>query len=212
MYLQRQNFITWADGVRNVLYRYGFGIVWESQCVGRQDVFIKCFKQRLIDCAGQEWHSSLDTRELFTTYSLYKRDIGQEYYLLNVYNFWHRRSLTRFRFGMSEINGRFLQFNRNATESSKMCPVCKIVKETEIHMMFVCPLYDDLRTELIPQKFYRRPSAASFSILVASPIKCLNAKVAEFIYRALKLRTTFLCEQIVSLYSSALVDASGDYL
>ena len=195
LFLQRQNFVTWLDNVRNVLYRYGFGVVWETQCVGRQDVFIKCFKQRLIDCAGQEWHCSLDSKDFFYTYSLFKRDLKLEYYITNVTNFWHRKSLTRFRFGMLEINGSFLKFNRKIPEKNQMCPNCKDVKETEIHLLFVCPLYDNLRLDLIPQKFYRRPSASSFSILVASPIKCLNIRVAEFIYKALKIRTIFLYEQ-----------------
>ena len=45
--------ITWATQVKNLLYKYGFGYVWEANTVGDMNVFIKKFKQRLIDCCQQ---------------------------------------------------------------------------------------------------------------------------------------------------------------
>ena len=42
--------ITCATQVKNLLYKYGFGYVWEANTVGDMNVFIKMFKQRLIDC------------------------------------------------------------------------------------------------------------------------------------------------------------------
>jgi hypothetical protein len=34
LFLQKQNYCTWACNVRNVLYKFGFGVVWEAQSVG----------------------------------------------------------------------------------------------------------------------------------------------------------------------------------
>ncbi|WP_293716285.1 hypothetical protein, partial [Thiolapillus sp.] len=59
--LQRQNYNTWACSIRNVLYKFGFGVVWEMQGVGDVKSFIKEFKQRLIDCFKQDWHSALES-------------------------------------------------------------------------------------------------------------------------------------------------------
>ena len=44
--LQRQNYNTWACRIRNDLYKFGFGVVWEMQGVGDVKSFIKEFKQR----------------------------------------------------------------------------------------------------------------------------------------------------------------------
>ena len=191
--LQKQNFVTWVDNIRNVLYMYGFGIVWETQGVGNQLLFLRAFKQRLIDCANQMWHSSIENREFFQCYSMFKTDIGLEFYITNVRNYWYRKALSRFRFGMSEINCSFLQFNRHIfTGNDLMCPFCKTQKETEIHFLLVCPEYDDLRLSLIPEKFFRRPSSSRFSILMATPLQNINVKLAEFVYRALRTRHSLL--------------------
>ena len=47
IHLQRQNYVTWACGVRNVLYMYGFGYVWEAQGVGDVNSFIACFRKKI---------------------------------------------------------------------------------------------------------------------------------------------------------------------
>ena len=39
--LQRQNYNTWACSIWNVLYKFGFGVVWEMQGVGDIKSFIK---------------------------------------------------------------------------------------------------------------------------------------------------------------------------
>ena len=67
--LQRQNHSTWACEVRNVLYRFGFGIVWDMQSVGNTKVFLREFEQRPIDCFSQDWNASLDTRHVYYVYS-----------------------------------------------------------------------------------------------------------------------------------------------
>ena len=46
---------TWASNVKknNLLFRYGYGFVWVSQDVGDINIFIKQFKQPLIDYMKQ---------------------------------------------------------------------------------------------------------------------------------------------------------------
>ena len=41
---------TWATKIKDLLFRFGFGYVWIVQDVGDESLFIKTFKQRLIDC------------------------------------------------------------------------------------------------------------------------------------------------------------------
>ena len=51
---------TWATNVRMLLYKYGFGYVWESNTIGDVNAFVKVFKQRLKDCCLQEWQSDIN--------------------------------------------------------------------------------------------------------------------------------------------------------
>ena len=48
LYLHERNRRTWASSVRYVLYRYGFGGVWENQGVGDEKNCLKEFKDRLL--------------------------------------------------------------------------------------------------------------------------------------------------------------------
>ena len=50
---------TWATKVKQLLFTYGFGYVWLNEEVGDIDMFIRTFKQRIVDCAKQKWHARL---------------------------------------------------------------------------------------------------------------------------------------------------------
>ena len=68
--LQRQNYTTWTCKVRNVLYKSGFGVVWEMQGVGNVNLFIKEFKLRFIECFKQDWHAALGSHDFYNVYSV----------------------------------------------------------------------------------------------------------------------------------------------
>jgi hypothetical protein len=137
LHLQRQNYVTWACGVRNVLYMYGFGYVWEEQGVGDVSGFVRCFKERLIDCAKQDWHSSLMSHDFYATYASYKQSVDLCPYFFCINNIFVRRALTRFRFGMSGLNDRSLNYNA-VLNNRKNCPFCPATLETEFHFLLVC--------------------------------------------------------------------------
>ena len=51
--------ITWASKIRELLFRYGFGYVWLAEDVGDLNLFMKFFKQRLIDCSKQDCYAKI---------------------------------------------------------------------------------------------------------------------------------------------------------
>ena len=51
--------VTWATKVRALLFQYGFGYVWLSEDVGDLNIFMKAFKQRLVDCSMQDWSAMI---------------------------------------------------------------------------------------------------------------------------------------------------------
>ena len=93
----------WASQVRKTLYEHGFGIVWNQQGVQSPNVFLKVFKQRLIDCHGQNWHAHINRSDRFDMYKTFKSSIFLESYFSVVTNKHIRDVLVRFRLGISEL-------------------------------------------------------------------------------------------------------------
>ena len=89
--------ITWATKVKELLFKHGFGFVWISQTVGNMDIFIKQFRQRLIDCANQNWHDSVNSSSRCDFYKEFKSLLNTEKYLNMELNVSLRKSLAGFR-------------------------------------------------------------------------------------------------------------------
>ena len=52
--------INWASCVRSLLYRHGFGYMWEADTIENGVHFIHMFKQRIKDCYMQELQSEIE--------------------------------------------------------------------------------------------------------------------------------------------------------
>ena len=65
--------------------------------------------------------------------------------MLNL-NRYIRYALTRFRFGVSDINADELK-----------TPLCLSAVDNEVHFVLCCPAFDDLRYEFIEPKYFNNP-------------------------------------------------------
>ena len=84
MLLSEQGSTNWVSGIKNLLETNGFGIVWLFKGVGSELLFIKAFKQRLIDCYKQSWHDKLNSSEHFKTFFSFKSIIMKESFLSDI--------------------------------------------------------------------------------------------------------------------------------
>ena len=187
-YWDQRGKLTWATQIRTMLNKYGFSLVWENQGVESIAAFIRIFRQRIIDCRWQEWENHIQTSERFQPYSLFKHNHLMEAYLKVNMNVYVRKSLTKFRFGVSGISVHSLRFRR-IDVCELVCPLCKTDKEDEIHFMFLCPAYDDLRGEYIPQKYYRSPCLFRLCILMSSSNETTMRNLSLYVHKALNRRT-----------------------
>ena len=185
--LQRQNYTTWACKVRNVLYEFGFGVVWEMQGVGNVNLFIKEFKLRLIDCFKQDWHAALGSHDFHNVYSNFNQSLVVSEYLRTLNNISVRREFTRFRTGMSALKCQYLQYRSFARDRDINCLFCN-TPETEVYFLLVCPKYTALRDERIPPKYHRQPSMFKYSLLLASTNAPTIEKLSTFVFKALNTR------------------------
>ena len=192
LYLHNQGYTTWVDKIKNVLYKYGFGFVWEAQGVGNEAQFLKCFRERLVDCYIQNWNSSLESRDFYRPYFLFKRDFCIEPYVINVCNFWFRKALARFRFGMTELNDSFLKFSHSKKENNRNCPFCVDQLENEKHFLLICPVYSSLRSKLFPADLVLE----TYTHIMSSQSMIVNRKLAEYIYQGLRHRNKMLCDEL----------------
>ena len=187
--LQRHNYTTWACSVRNVLYKFGFGFVWEAQSVGNVNNFIASFKQRLLDCYTQDWHSALQSHSFFDYYSSFCHSLHVKPYLTYIKCINIRRVTSRFRIGMSKLRSHFLQYDdRRNSNRNVNCPFCDSTPETEIHFLFVCPKYEQLRTRYIAKKYSRIPSLFKMSLLLASENEKTVLSLSNYIFKAFLVR------------------------
>lgn len=146
----RQN---WASAVKNLLYRYGFGIVWLSQEVGDVNNFICVLKQRLIDCMNQIWHDNIQSSTRCDTYKHFKTCLNPERYLCLNLPFYVRKSLARFRCSSHKFaieTGRHFAIPRE----DRICRYCFInfdieCIEDEFHVFFKCYKYRQERQTFI---------------------------------------------------------------
>ena len=83
--LDQQGRQTWATCVKNLLYKYGFGDVWEEQGVGNRIVFFREFTERIKHCYDEEWEYDVSQSSKLSLYrSLKSSGINRESYLYNV--------------------------------------------------------------------------------------------------------------------------------
>jgi hypothetical protein len=187
--LDERGKVNWVTKVRECLFVFGFGVVWLNQEVGDENLFMRVFKQRLIDCKWQNIVGHINDSDRFSLYSTFSGIRGSVpvYLELDFLDRHLKFILTKFRFGISELNTHFYRY-RNCTDVNLKCPLCMYFEENEIHFVLTCPGLATLRKQLIPLKYYRVPNAFHFSLLMASRNRNTVKNLSIYLYRAFKIR------------------------
>ena len=144
---------TWATSVRNILYKYGFGFVWINQGVGDMNSFVEVFKQRLIDCATQEWHDNMMTNERLRDYCTYKSLLEPEKYVTDITIHKYKKALAKLRTSNHSLHIEKGRHQKVCVED-RICMWCKNVRgenivENEYHFISICPLYENVRKKMM---------------------------------------------------------------
>ena len=178
----------WAKKVKDYLFSFGYGIVWELQSVGNELIFLREFKQRCLDIGAQQWNIDLQTYSKLDSYRLFKNNLIIEDYLriINVDIF--RRALCKFRVSNHNLcveSGRA----ENIPRAQRLCFMCNLNQvETEFHFCLVCPAYRHLRTKFLPTYCWELPSVVKFSRLLKSNHPNILIGLSKFIFYAFKQR------------------------
>ena len=101
-------------------------------------------------------------------YKKFKASYEIEPCLLLDINRYVKCSLTRYRFGISDICVHCMRYKSNVTAMELMCPFCSISTENEVHFVLCCPGLDDLRRRFIHPKYFDFPSDFRLTLLLST--------------------------------------------
>ena len=183
--------VTWVTSIKNLLFRYGFGIVWLEQQVGNSTIFLQNFTQRLQDCCKQEWHNDITSSSRLSLYCEFKSLLQPERYL-NYLSPSRKRILANFRCSTHKLNieiGRHL----NLPLQQRICVYCKnfrnvVTVENEFHFIFICPLYDDIRNTYLPISWRTNVHRNKLVELLASQNQNTISQLSLYLLHAFKRR------------------------
>ena len=189
--LDQRGKTNWVTNIRKTLCANGFSYVWDNQGVGCLNAIIREFRQRLIDIRWQTWDDHVNTSDRFSLYRQFKTLTGLEPYLMLNLNRHIRYTLTRFRFGVSDIKVHRSRFKVYNVDDFK-CPLCLSAVDSEVHFVLCCPAFDDLRYELIEPKYFNNPCEFRLALLLATQNERALKNLALFVYKAFCRRKTLL--------------------
>ena len=129
----------------------------------------------------------------FRSYRQFKTLTGVEPYLMLNLNRHIRYTLTRFRFGVSDIKVHRTRFKVYNVDDLK-CPLCLSAVDNEVHFVLCSPAFDDLRYEFIERKYFNNPCEFRLVLLLATQNERALKNLALFVYKAFcRRRTLLLC-------------------
>ena len=95
-------------------------------------------------------------------------------------------TLAKFRMGVSSINAHRHKFNNNP--NSRLCPFCSTQTEDEIHIVFLCPVYENIRIQYLHNENVNQPSLANMNAVLRKS----SFLFAKYLYDALHFRYKLL--------------------
>jgi len=185
---------TWASSVKELLFKYGYGIVWMEQGVGDKRAFLCNFMDRLRDCNFQEWHHDIHNSSKLSVYCTFKSMLEAEKYLDYVDIWKYRVAVTRFRISCHNLE---IEKGRHdgVLMENRLCRYCEeignFVIEDEFHFLICCPLYVEIRSKY-NIVHVDMPRYEQFIEIMESEDKQTIIDLALYIFNANKVRNEFL--------------------
>lgn len=188
--MHEKGHVTWVSRIKSLLCELGFEQVWLFGC-GDVKFFCLELKERLCSSFCYTWQAHLETSARLSTYSTHKSCFDREKYVDFIWMDTYRNALAQFRMGVSQINVHRYRFSQTA--ENVLCPIGCTKRESELHLLFECPLYVQLRNQYLPalceQGEYRK-----FVDLMQSESKETTLSLAKFLFFAFSRRSSHISQ------------------
>jgi hypothetical protein len=164
---------------------------------------IRDINKKVFDQVNGNWHEQLAKEEAnhgrgrnkLRLYRRYKCLLAPEPYLTSCVKQIHRKALAKFRCGVAPLaieTGRY----RQVPLMNRKCFNCSDNVEDELHVLMVCPVYDDLRLDLCKNAVKLVPGFGVLSDYCKVDTILGDARLikvsANFCYNILEMRKTLL--------------------
>jgi len=176
----------WYQRLKSNLSEHGFQHICTSETIANESEFLRCLRQKLIDCFDQILYERMTNSTRYALYRLIKPERSMERYLQILDKQVIRDLVIRFRVGTSEINAHRNRFSKGADD---ICPACYEDDEDDIHFMLQCPVYEDLRLKYL-QLSGKRRDQSTFVYLFTSTDDTVIRALGMYILYAFKRRRT----------------------
>lgn len=184
------------DDRQHKVVRVGLDVVIQEQ------MHVKLEGEWLNELARIEARRGLGGNKL-RTYAMFKKDCEYEPYL-NVIRDERKRALfTKFRIGVAPLRietGRYemSEGKKGIHEYARICQCCGIGVESEFHFLLVCPVYTQLRNQLLNvyEKQVQSIQHLTMQQIFVHIMGCTDSEivkaVSEYLWRAFELRESEL--------------------
>ena len=82
--LNGTGFTNWCSRIRSVFELTGLDQTWETQHIGNTNKFMLSFKDSIVRIFTQRWRQDIESLSKLRTYSLLKKSLFVEPYVLNI--------------------------------------------------------------------------------------------------------------------------------
>ena len=171
----------WVSKIREILCFTGFNFVWLHQGVGNVKLFLREFKQKLIDFFIQEWSGSIRDSNRFDSYRTFKTVFEKDKYISDMNERCFRVAISQFRFNELPLNNNLYRYSE--VNQFKMCPFCKNQIEDEHHFLIICSFYTDLRI-----RFLKDSASLPMHVLFDASNDTLRYNLSRYIFHAIRMR------------------------
>ena len=182
--------INCVSHIRILLFKFGFGYAFIAQDIGNPLLFLKEFKQRLIDCNKQNWLSDVQESSKLRTYSTFKTLLEPEKYLHCIILWKYRKALCKFRCSNHDLN---IEIGRRfkIPIADRICIFCINVSnitiiEDEYHFLCICKLYQNIRNKYV--NYLNNISREKFIKIMSTKDNICLIEIAMYIYYAMYKR------------------------
>ena len=187
--------LLWVQRIKLILSENGMGYIHieNNEVNAHKKVFA-----RQADIRNQTSLSNISKPDSkLKTYSLIKKDLGTENYLIDVINTKHRVALSKFRPSNHEL---MIEVGRHkrVPKEERLCPLCpNPVVEDEIHFLVNCQSLNDIRKNtlcdnsmaVLTLPFYT--DTDKFTAIMNGP----SISLAKFIFKAMEFRRNILSQK-----------------
>ena len=189
--LDSTGFTNWCSRIRSVLELTGLDQAWETQHIGNTNKFMLSFKDSIVRIFTQRWKQDIGSSSKLRTYSLVKKSLCVEPYILNIKGNHLITAMARYRMSSHDLKIERGRFNNPITPiNQRICTRCESnVIDDEIHLLLHCNAMNNEREILlnsIAGIINMQPTNDIFLRIMTSRDITVVKSLAKFIYGCFK--------------------------